>query len=619
MNSNSYTQGNKQENLKSQSLRNNEYYQMQHTYDELYYKSSQKQNFNKLMPIITNRDNILLAYRNIKRNKGSLTAGCDNKTIKNIEKLGIDEYVKNIQHSLFNYSPMPIRRVEIPKPFSDKTRPLGIPTIKDRLIQQAIKQVLEPICEAKFHKHSYGFRPQRSTKDAIARFNSLVNINKLHLVIDIDIKGFFDNVNHAKLLKQIWSLGIHDKKLLKIISRMLKSEIIGQGISEKGVPQGGILSPLLSNIVLNELDWWISNQWETLKTRHSYSKQEHKYRAMKNSNLKECLIVRYADDFKVLCRNHNEAQRLFIAIQMWLKERLGLEISSEKSKITNLRKEYSEFLGFKFKAVKKGKENNKTEKPKYVAHSWVADKTLLSIVLNTRQKVRLVQKGVKAVEWLNSYILGIHNYYNAATHCNTSFTQIHARVRHTIHNGLKPKDIMDKSTIPKYMNELGYTKSKQLRSVLGKPLIPIGYIQHKTAMCFSQGSAYINSNREKFHTNQKAVSLELLLYTLENPIKSRSIEYNDNRISKLCACYGKCEISGVDLEVGNMECHHKTPIYLGGKDNYQNLIWVTKPIHKLIHATDIDTIEKYSNCVFLSKESFDKLNKLRKMAGNNPL
>ncbi len=114
--------------------------------------------------------------------------------------------------------------------------------------------------------------------------------------MDVDIKGFYDNVNHSKLLKQIWSLGIHDKTLLSIISKLLKAEIQGEGVPTKGTPQGGILSPLLSNIVLNELDWWISDQWETFKTDFDY-KHPGKYHALKHSSkLKECYIVRYADD-----------------------------------------------------------------------------------------------------------------------------------------------------------------------------------------------------------------------------------------------------------------------------------------------------------------------------------
>ena len=210
--------------------------------------------------------------------------------------------IKLVQTKLKNYFPNKVRRVEIPKP-DGKLRPLGIPTIMDRLIQQCILQVLEPICEAKFYKHSYGFRPERSAKHAITRAYSLAQKNNLHYVVDVDIKGFFDNINHGKLIKQLWTLGIRDKSLIAVISKMLKAEIENIGIPDKGTPQGGILSPLLANVVLNEFDWWINSQWENMKTKHNYSinskKSDNKLRALKTTNLKEVYIVIYADDFKL--------------------------------------------------------------------------------------------------------------------------------------------------------------------------------------------------------------------------------------------------------------------------------------------------------------------------------
>ena len=254
-------------------LRHNEYYDMQSIFDELYAESQKGKIFQNLMEIISSPENIRLAYRNIKRNSGSNTSGTDKATIKDIQSIPTDKYVEIVQRKLSYYKPKPVKRVEIPKP-NGKLRPLGIPTIMDRLVQQCILQVLEPICEAKFHERSNGFRPNRSTENAMAQCYRMIQQQGLHFVVDIDIKGFFDNVNHSKLIKQMWTMGIRDKQLICIIKAMLTAPIVmpdGKIVRPTcGTPQGGILSPLLSNIVLNELDWWISSQWETIPTMHEY-------------------------------------------------------------------------------------------------------------------------------------------------------------------------------------------------------------------------------------------------------------------------------------------------------------------------------------------------------------
>jgi group II intron reverse transcriptase/maturase len=198
---------------------------MQTIFDQLHAESKEGKSFHNLLEIISSRENILLAYRNIKRNAGSLTRGADESTISNIAKMDREKFVKIIQNKLAHYKPRPVRRVEILKE-NGKVRPLGIPSIWDRIVQQSILQVLDPICEARFNDHSYGFRPNRSAEHAIVDYMKRVNLQKLYFVVDVDICGFFDNVNHTKLIKQMWTMGIRDKRLLVIIRKMLKAPII---------------------------------------------------------------------------------------------------------------------------------------------------------------------------------------------------------------------------------------------------------------------------------------------------------------------------------------------------------------------------------------------------------
>ena len=295
---------NRKKPLKRQKIRNSEYYDMQAVFDGLYQDSLKGKQFRNLVELIKAPENIKLAYRNMRKNSGSKTPGVDQKTISNLNKWNETALISHVQRKLDWYVPNAVRRVEIPKD-NGKMRPLGIPTIMDRLIQQCVLQVLEPICEAKFFKRSNGFRPNHSAENAIAQAERLIQNVGCYYVVDLDIKSFFDNVNHGKLLKQMWTLGIRDKKLLSIISAMLKAEVAGIGFPEKGTPQGGIISPLLSNIVLNELDWWLVSQWEEMPTRKNYvhriysngtpDKSSTIWVLRNKTNLKECYVVRYAD------------------------------------------------------------------------------------------------------------------------------------------------------------------------------------------------------------------------------------------------------------------------------------------------------------------------------------
>lgn len=606
---------------KRKKLRHIEYYNLTDTFDNLYKDSKNGKIFDNLMQIITSDNNIELAYRNLKGNSGSDTAGVDNKTIDNISNIPRDKYIKIVKNKLSYYKSKPVRRVEIPKE-NGKMRPLGIPTIWDRIIQQCILQVLEPICEAKFHERNNGFRPNRSVENAMAQCYKMINLSKLYYVVDIDVKGFFDNVNHCKLKKQIWGLGIRDKKLISIINEMLKAPIVHpEGSVEyptKGTPQGGILSPLLSNIVLNELDWWISNQWETFPSRHDYVGKVSangnvdkvgKYNALRRtSKLKEMYIVRYADDFKIFCKNYNDARKIKIATENWLMERLKLETSSEKTKIINLRKNYSEFLGFKMKAMSKGKS--------FVVKSHMTDKAIRKAKDKLVRQIEKIQNPRDSenenfeIRMYNTMIMGIHNYYRFATCVSLDCNVIHSAIRYTIRNRLR-KRVSKIGVINNKAIADRYGESKSMRFVKGMPLIPISYIQHKNPM-FKKFKVcqYTTEGREEIHKNL-GIDTGILMRLMKGKHINNSVEYMDNRISLYCGQLGKCAITKRVLNFDEIHCHHKVPKHLGGTDDYKNLIIVHKDIHKLIHATQSETINRYREIYNLDKNMIKKINRLR--------
>lgn len=589
------------------NLRYWEYYDMTDIFTNLYERSTNNETFNRLYDLIIKRENILLAYRTIKSNKGSKTYGSDGETINKVMTMNEDEIVGKVRQILSNYQPKKVRRVFIPKPNGD-TRPLGIPAIMDRIIQQCFKQILEPIVEAKFYKHSYGFRPLRTTHHALARVQNLINNSKLHYVVDIDIKGFFDNINHTLLLKQLWNIGITDKKVLKIIYKMLKAEIENEGIPNKGTPQGGILSPLLSNVVLNDLDQWVAGQWEQFDTKSKYNQSYNRFRTMKKTKLKEGFIVRYADDFKIMCKDWETANKWYHAVRLYLKDRLKLDIAPEKSKILNLRKKKSQFLGFTIWAKK--------SKKKWVAHTGIIDKKKQEIKEKYKEYIKKIKQSPtrQNIMKFNSFVLGEHNYFNKATMVSKEFARIAYDLMKFTYNCLKRISQYGKPKSPSNTYKKLYNTSCRTFKIYDIYLFPIANVKHEwNSYQFNQElTLYTVEGRNKYHKNLKPTIVAEINKLMKSNIPNKSVEYLDNRLSRYSMCNGMCEITGIFLYAEDVHCHHYVPISLKGTDEYSNLRILHKEIHKLIHATKDETINRLIKFWKLTDKQIKKINQYRK-------
>ena len=211
--------------------------------------------------------------------------------------------------------------------------------------------------------------------------------------------------------------------------------------------------------------------------------------------------------------------------------------------------------------------------------------------------------------------MGIHNYYNCATNCNIDMAKLSHQTRTKIFVRLKSRRVNKSDKLPDYIKKV-YGKSKMLRIIGDKPLLPLSYVQHSKLMNFSQASIYNPIDRDKIHNTQKVADYKIIKYLIENPIQGQSTEYNDNRISLYIGQLGKCFITDEELTVGNMEVHHAIPKSQGGNDSYNNLIYITKDVHKLIHATQLETINKYLNLISVGKDTIELINGCRKLANN---
>jgi group II intron reverse transcriptase/maturase len=264
---------------------------------------------------------MLKAFKAVKKNRGA--AG--------IDKVSIDMYESNLSENLPSlmrelkqgtYRPIPLKRVHIPKG-NGKTRPLGIPSVKCRVAQEVIRRLINPTFESRFHNNSFGFRTGRNCHQAVQRTLEYA-AQGYRFVVDVDIKGFFDNIPHHLIMESIASR-IADGNILKLIERLLNSGVMEEGElkpTTRGTPQGGVISPLISNIALNHLDWFMEEQ--------------------------KIVFVRYADDFVILCKTKLEAERALELVRTFLKE-MELETSPEKTRICHISEGF-DFLGFTIKS-----------------------------------------------------------------------------------------------------------------------------------------------------------------------------------------------------------------------------------------------------------------------------
>lgn len=605
--------------------------ELRSTLDWIYSQSLKGTKFHGIIEAAFNEITIITAIHNIKSNKGANTPGTNGETIDDFLHMEKEEVINLIQKSIIKYKAKPVKRVYIEKS-NGKLRPLGLPNAIDKIIQECLRIIIEPIVEAKFFPNSYGFRPYRATKHAIKDVVNVINNkakDKPVYAIEGDIESFFDCINHRVLLKQMYKMGISDKRVLSIIKQMLKAGYIEYGIyqmTEKGTVQGGIISPLLANIYLNNFDWIIGKMYQYPERQCKHISSDR--RKLRNQGIQRKYLIRYCDDWIILTTTMKEAKRLLKYLIKYFKYRLKLKLSQTKTVITNLLKEHGKFLGWIIKAGKPRKTPARPNPNNIVGKHYpdfkkIKEKTkgIVKDIKELRNIYDFKEMAVQ-IERINSKITGLTNYHKTSI-CSNAFKYIDDKINNATYKTFKSRfgkkykkfKVPLKTLSNRPQRHKGYETNTYAVEVNGLKVgitkafithskwLKYPYNQKKTPYTEEGRIAYMKDSSRKYLQKDRPpiYDIEILEQSINN--NYNNFEFYMNREYAYNRDRGKCKVCGRQLKSGNRHCHRiENSLKLNMVNKVSNLAWFCKECDIIVHGNKqlngletkvIKKVEKY--------------------------
>ncbi|WP_198508083.1 reverse transcriptase domain-containing protein [Bacillus sp. FJAT-42315] len=571
----------------------------------LFDKALTKTRFNHLWQYVIDEVNIICSIKIIGSNKGKKTAGPDGLTFNNIMKLDIDVVIKEVKNRLFGSKQGKARRVMIPKS-NGKMRPLGITNLFDRIAQQCVRNILEPILEAHFNPESFGFRKNRNAQECMSYIATTLQYNNEGHIYDCDLKEYFDTVQIDKVLDKLKSNhNIHDLAFLKCIKRLMWIDLIQpkEKYNGIGLRQGTILGPILANVMFHDFelrlheinDFKRDNGRQIIQNPNIHKNHGKNYKRGREfyfnwlQERRVVKIIRYADDFVLISKGKYDIYDAIMMLEDWCKEN-GLEINRDKTKLIPIHGDTQlEFLGFKYRKTNSTKQN--------------------SFIISVKDQKKLWKETKRKLEWclwkgnldyFIVYIRGIFNYYNICTNLTWLISRIQL--------------LLIKKMVRRREVKIDIVRNPHVSFMVNGQLLDLWEMRKHSVKSTTNYMYEVHKLWEPNQTEYKA--LEWLNYFFENRTKTGKNSSNIIYIPSLLNQHKKEPILDKEyltMDPQEIHIHHKIPKNLGGTDSYNNLVMLSNTSHKFVHDVNLKLkdLPAYIN--------LKQLNKYRKLCGYNSL